>query len=88
MAGWRDAIWWNTGYAGNTGFFLSTTLIPFFIFIALFILMMLNLHAIIGRVINIQLSVSIIANRELFLIGQDTYNLFLIVLELCNSYSV
>ena len=46
MAGWRGEvhIWVEDQFDGGSGFYLASTLIPWFILLIVFVLMLFNIH--------------------------------------------
>ncbi|XP_066933914.1 plasmolipin-like isoform X1 [Clytia hemisphaerica] len=46
MAGWRGEVHWTVEihFEGGSGFYLATTLIPWFILLVVFVLMLFNIH--------------------------------------------
>uniref|UniRef100_A0A7M6DJZ2 MARVEL domain-containing protein n=1 Tax=Clytia hemisphaerica TaxID=252671 RepID=A0A7M6DJZ2_9CNID len=46
MAGWRGEVHWTVenDFEGGSGFYLATTLIPWFILLVVFVLMLFNIH--------------------------------------------
>jgi len=46
MAGWRGEVHWTVenDFEGGSGFYLTTTLVPWFILLIVFVLMLFNIH--------------------------------------------
>ena len=63
IAGSRGRV---LAYGGNSGFFLWSSVIPWLIFLVIFVLMMLNLHTKIARFINIHITVSYLSFLNIF----------------------
>ncbi|XP_066927077.1 plasmolipin-like [Clytia hemisphaerica] len=61
IAGWRTQVHPYIGvyYEGNTGYYLTTTIIPFLILLTVFVLKMLRLHKKIPKIVNWSLTMAI-----------------------------